>query len=68
MNMYKRYVFSFITFVEIFNEVKLMIIGTYQVQPIPSNKDVGAHFGTILHYTKHTLRAQQPTSQVTTEF
>ena len=68
MNMYKRYVSSFITFVEIFTEVKLMIIGTYQVQPIPSNKDFGAHFGTILHKTKHSLRAQQPTSHATTEF
>jgi hypothetical protein len=49
MNMYKRYVFSFITFVEIFNEVKLMVISTYQVH----NKDFGAHFGTILHNSKH---------------
>jgi len=53
MNRYKCYVFSFITFVETFNEVKLMIIGTYQVQPIPSNKDFGAHFGTILQNTTH---------------
>lgn len=68
MNRYKRYVFSFIAFVEIFSEVKLVIIGTYQVQPIPNNKDFGAHFGTILHNITHTLRAQQPTSQATAEF
>jgi len=68
MNMYKCYVFSFITVVELFSEVKLMINGTYQVQPISSNKDFGAHFGTIPHNTKQPLRAQQPTLHATTEF